>query len=364
MDRRLGLAVDGRELGGRPTGVGRYLWHLLDEWSKTPTGELDITVIVPAAPDPVLRSAWPTIRWQVEPGGRGTLWEQVRLPGAVRRSRADVFFAPAYTMPLGVRCPTVVTIHDLSYFAHPEWFGAREGRRRRLLTRATVRRAAAILTVSRFSAGELERRLHVPANKIHVTPHGAPRFDGQADAPREPVVLYVGSLFERRHIGELLAAFALVAQRVPDARLVIVGEDRGRTPIDPAAMARAAGVAERVEWRPYVPEPDLVDLYARARVFAFLSDYEGFALTPLEAIAHGVPPVLLDTSVSREVYRDAAHFVSASPDSIAHSLVALLTSSSEREALAAAGRRLLDLYQWPETARATLDVMRSVVPRT
>jgi len=99
-------------------------------------------------------------------------------------------------------------------------------------------------------------------------------------------------------------------------------------------------------------------LYDSARVFAFLSDYEGFAMTPMEAAAHGVPSVMLDTPVSREVYGEAALRVPLDVDAIAGALITLLTDSAAHEATAARGRARLAAYAWPDTAailRRTLE---------
>jgi glycosyltransferase involved in cell wall biosynthesis len=364
VDRRLRIAIDGRELLGRPTGVGRYLWHLLDEWARASAIAADLLVVVPSPPPSDLRGTWTDVQWIVEDGGgSGTLWEQTRLSRAAERLRADVLFAPAYTAPLRETRPLVVTIHDLSYFAHPEWFSPREGTRRRWLTRAAAARASAILTVSNFSASEIIRWLRVPAARVHVTYHGAPPA-APAGAHDEPLILYVGSIFERRHIPELFEAFAMVARDHPTARLAIVGEVRGRVQVDPAALAAAHGVAHAFDWHPYVTNDELIQLYRRARAFAFLSDYEGFALTPLEAIAHGVPPVMLDTPVAREVYRDAARFVPLAPAAIATGLADQLVDGPGRRALLAAGRALLSRYSWSATADATYQVIAAAAHRS
>ena len=115
-------------------------------------------------------------------------------------------------------------------------------------------------------------------------------------------MLYVGSIFNRRRLPDLIAAFARAAHDMPRARLVIAGADRSWPAQDLAAVAAAQGLGSRVELRHYVSDTELAALYARASVFAFLSEYEGFGLTPLEALASNVPIVVLDTPVAREVY--------------------------------------------------------------
>jgi glycosyltransferase involved in cell wall biosynthesis len=281
--------------------------------------------------------------------GGGTVWEQWNLSNAVRRHNLDVFFAGAYTAPYRLPCPFVLVIHDVSYFAHPEWFGMREGLRRRWLTRLSAARAHTLVTVSNFSADETAAYLGVPRGSIAIAPGGAP--DARPSGGSEgATVLFVGSLFTRRLIPELIAGFALASADVPAARLVLVGDNRTRPRLDPRAVAAERGVRDRVDWREYVTDVELDTLYASARVFAFLSTYEGFALTPLEAIARGVPPVLLDTAVAHEIYQDAALFVSHDPRSIANALTLLLRDDERHRTLVTAGEALRRRYTWTRTA--------------
>jgi glycosyltransferase involved in cell wall biosynthesis len=351
-ERALHIAIDARELLGQPTGVGRYLLEVLREWVRDAEVPHRFSLIVPSDPPPAIaRELAARVSWILVPGLTGTAWEQWQLPRAVRHVRADVLFAAAYTAPIARPCPFVVAIYDVSYFAHPEWFGAREGMRRRWLTRLAARRASSVVTISHFSTREIRYWLRVAPAKIVLAPPGAP-----AVKPAMPAVgttvLYVGSLFARRHIPELIRGFARFASVTPGARLVLVGDNRAMPPIDPARLAADAGVADQVTWRSYVTDDELDRLYATARVFAFLSDYEGFAMTPLEALARGVPSVLLDTSVGREVYGEAARFVQATPDAIAAGLSALAQDSPMRDAAVAAGRLRLAEFSWKRTADA------------
>ena len=356
LSRPLRIAIDGRELVGQPTGVGRYLLEILRVWAADASLSHTFTVIVPSAPPPEAAALGPRIGWRVEPGTRaGTWWEQVRLPRAIAREAPDVLFAPGYTAPIQRACPTVVTIHDVSFWAHPEWFAPRERVRRRWLTRTSARRAARILTVSEFSAREIARWLRVRPDRIEVTPNGAPAArPRRAGPPAGHTVLYAGSLFTRRRIPDLLAAFRLVVARVPDARLVLVGDNRTSPRVDPSAIASNLGIASSVTYHTYLPDADLDRLYEAARVFVFLSDYEGFALTPFEAIAHGVQPVLLDTPVAREIYGDAARLVGGDAASVAGAVSTLLLDETAHRALADAGARRLPAFSWPRTAAATL----------
>ena len=123
--------IDARELCGRATGAGRYLDGLLRCWSGDESTSRRHEFVL-YAPEP-LAVAFDAHRFatRIVPGAPNTWWEQVRLPPIAARDHLDVFFAPAYTAPLAGRVPTVTAIHDVSFAAHPEWFSAREGLRRR-----------------------------------------------------------------------------------------------------------------------------------------------------------------------------------------------------------------------------------------
>lgn len=356
-NRALRIGIDAREILGRPTGVGRYLTELVRVWAADPTLAHTFIYFLPADPGP----AWPPAdrRFQVvvTPASRaGTWWEQMVLPRAAARAGLDVFFGPAYSVPLRTSCPSVVFIHDVSFFAHPEWFSRREGLRRRLLTRASARRARVILTPSAFSAHELTAHLGVTPERITVAAPGGPPGDPADGRRREPLVLSVGSLFTRRRIPDLIQGFAKAARQVPEARLVLVGDNRTDPPIDPRAIALTAGVVGQVDWREFVSDDELEALYRRARVFALLSTYEGYLLTPLEAFAHGVPAVLLDTPIAREAYGSAATLVT-SPDAFADALVPLLTDDAAHASGVAAGQRRLRQASWSQAAATVLDAL-------
>ena len=360
------ISIDARELLGQRTGVGRYLAELCAEWLRVdPPLKHEFRLYAQQAGDTpaVLGAPFDSVTsdrfsYHAVPGDGGALWEQTRLAAAINASPPDVLFAPAYTVPFRVRAPIVATIHDISFETHPEWFTWREGLRRRWLTRHSGRRAAHIIATSGFTRDEIVRHLQVPPDRVSVIWHGIRRPVPPAGLTREPIVLYVGSIFNRRHVTELIRAFARVTRTCPDARLVLVGDNRSHPPEDPAQLAAAAGIAGRVSVRRYVDEQELAVLYGRATVFAFLSEYEGFGFSPLEAMAAGVPPVVGDTPVARELYRDAAVRVGVTDVSaIAAAIGALLQDGPARRAtLAAAGARL-SCFTWTRAAAETLTLL-------
>ena len=362
------IGIDARELLGRRTGVGRYLADLCAVWRRLPSpGSHRFVLYGPVSgKDPsVLGPPFDTeppgpFRYRAVPGDGGTWWEQTRLAAAFTADEPDVVFAPAYTAPLRVRTPVVVTIHDISFETHPEWFSWREGVRRRWFTRQAARRASRIIAVSGFTRDELVTHLGTPPERVSVVWSGIHRPAPVPGLSREPLVLFVGSIFNRRHIPALIRAFAGVVARVPAARLMLVGDNRSNPRQDPARLAVASGIGDYVRVRAYVDEAELARLYARARVFVFLSEYEGFGFPPLEAMAAGVPAVVGDTAVARELYRDAARRVHVDDvPGITAAITTVLENPEERAAMLARAAPHLSRFSWEQAAGDTLAILEA-----
>jgi alpha-1,3-rhamnosyl/mannosyltransferase len=379
------IGIDARELCGRPTGVGRYLAGLLTEWSRSPHARAhEFVLYVPDTPAIELDTR--RFATRIVPGPGGTWWEQVRAPRAAAGDGLDVWFAPAYSAALSLAIPVVLAVHDISFFARPEWFTVREGLRRRWLTRESIARAAAVITISHFSKRELMERLDVPAEKISVVPPGVGTGNWQlatgkrqlaagnrqlaagSSSPKpqapNPRVLYVGSLFTRRHVTDLVAAFAPIARAHAGAHLDLVGDNRTYPREDVQGAIDSERLGGAVTWHAYVADDRLAELYAQARVFAFLSEYEGLGLTPLEALAAGLVPVLLDTPIARESCGNAALYVPPGHrGATTRALEQALFDEETRTRVLAEAPAVLARYDWTRAADDTLTAIEKASRR-
>jgi glycosyltransferase involved in cell wall biosynthesis len=209
--------------------------------------------------------------------------------------------------------------------------------------------------------------VHFPAAAPRVVAIGEgpdddllPAPDRQAARARlgldRPSLLSVGSLFNRRRVPVVLAALRRLA--ASGAVLDLVGENRTRPRLDLGRVARDLGVERRVRFSGFVDEPGLADRYAAADVFVYLSEYEGFGLPVLEAMARGVPVVTSARPATGELFGDAALLVEPDDaEAVAGAVERVLSSPLLRDDLVARGRALAARHSWREAARRTRDVL-------
>ena len=373
MDARpLAVGIDARELAGRPTGTGRYLRTLIRHWRES-GDRLFCYFNGPPALDPVLDH--PAVRKRPVGDGcaRGIVWQERQLPRAAREDGLDVFFAPAYSCPLSLDVPRVTTVHDVSFFAHPQDFAFPDGLRRRVLLRLSLRASRVVTVVSEFTRRELLRLFPgIGAPVVHV-PHGAddglPPLPPRAEARERlgiagPFVITVGTILNRRCAPELLRAAAKLTKRRPGLVLDLVGENRTHPRLDLEGLADEMGLRPCVRFSGFVEDRSLVDRYAAADAAVFLSEYEGFGLPALEAAARGVPLVVSRAPALGEVFRDAALLVDPRDETeIAAAVDRLLTDEALRARLVEAGRTLAARHSWADTARRTREALLQAAGR-
>lgn len=249
------------------------------------------------------------------PGAR-LVGRHLQWPRRLRKHAADAYFGPAGVLPLGdVGAPSVVTAHDMAIYRHPEWFPGRQPLSTRLIVPRSLERARTVLCVSQSTARDVREIFGLPAQRLEVAYEGVserfrplPREDREEVRRRltlpERFILFVSTIEPRKNLGALLDAWAQMRARPP---LVVAGGFGWRHEEVQAKMERlaAAGVHHL---GPVAPD-DLPGLYSAATVLAHPAWYEGFGLTPLEAMACGTPVICSDRSSLPEVVADAGLLV-------------------------------------------------------
>lgn len=370
----LRVAVDASAIPDPPGGAGRYVLALSAALARR--ADVDLTVV---------SRTRDTARWPGTVVGRAPTsrparlaWEQLGLPRLLRQMGAHVHHGPHYTMPLAARLPTVVTVHDLSFFTHPEWHQPAKVAFFRAAITVSARQASALVAVSAATAALLQetKRLRVP---VRVIPHGVDhsRFrpdpaDGAEDQAsgdgaalsrlgvRRPYVAFVGTLEPRKDVPTLVRAFDRLAGARPELTLVLAGARGWGAEAVEAAVA-AAGNGARVRLLGFVAEDDMPALLRRAAAVAYPSLEEGFGLPVLEALACGAPVVTTSGTVMQEVAGGAAYLVPPGRvDTLAEALEAAVSGGREVEERRRLGLEVAARHTWEASAAAHVEVYRSV----
>ena len=366
------VALMGRSMRGQFSGVVRYTDQLVRSLGAV-LGS-DLTVFLTKAADgldglPIsrVRAPFPTPNEYFR-----ALWEQTVVPVEVARLRPDVYHSPNYILPLSLRCPTVVTIHDLFYL-QPSLFRLRSHLYLSALAGHAIRRATRIICVSDYTRDRLLEHFPAAEPRIRVVGEGVdPRFRpagaAEVESAREwldldaPYVLYVGTIEPRKNLDRLLRAFTGAVTRggLPH-HLVIAGAVGWKTGALREAYA-STPLATRIHFPGYVPEVLLPALYSGADVFAYPSLAEGYGLPPLEAMACGTAVLTSNTSALAETAGAAALLVDPlDEEALSEGLERLLADPGERQRRAAAGLRQAAEHSWERTAERTLAVYREAV---
>jgi glycosyltransferase involved in cell wall biosynthesis len=299
------------------------------------------------------------------------------LSRQLRRDRPQLVHVQ-YTGPVGCPVPVVVTVHDVSFLEHPEYFPWSRALQLRQTVARTVRSAARILTGSEFSRCAIARAFDLDKDSIVITPSAAADsfrpINRQAAATwvrtrlglAAPYVLTVGDLQPRKNQVGLVEAFAEAMRARPELphHLVLAGQDTWFASRVHKA-AQKSGFAERIHFTGFVNDDDLLHLYNACEVFAFPSFYEGFGLPVLEAMACGRPVISSNTSALPEV-ADAACllFNPYSQREITRALLDLLLDAELRSRMERLGLQRAALFSWRDAASKTLEVYHEVAGRS
>lgn len=370
--RRLHVAFDNSLPSRNWTGTGVYASQLIRQLGAIQ--DIELTVF----------SGWGSGRG----GGKmarklralGHLaWNHGYFPLVLRMQEFDVMHAPAFVVPMGCQCPTVVTIHDLSFVTHPHHFGWGWRNYLASLMPSVLRSASGIICVSESTKRDLLRFYEVSESKVHVVYNGLDhsRFNPGArldcDWARsigieKEYVLHVGVFSERKNIPVLLHAIAWLRDqgKFGQYQLVLAGKEApgvvGARRIE--ETIRELNLYDTVVTAGHVPDAQLPGLYAGAKLLTMPSLCEGFGFPVLEAMAVGSPVVASNASSLPEIAGDAALLVPPGDErALAEAIHTLLQDNHLRAQLRVKGQAQAQKFTWQRAAEETIAVYHAAVRR-
>ena len=413
----MNIAIDARSLERAKTGVGRYLSNLLEYWKDNNKHRFTLYFKDNLPDISLLKGNNFTKKLLKNPFGFSSnfFFQHFLLPYHLKRDKVDFFFSPFYLKSFYCPVKSSVVLHDISYEAYPEWFNYKNRFILKTLSKLSAKSADAIFTVSNYSKNEIIKYYNINPDKITIT-HLAPdegftKIDdlekieavkkkyhidnkfipsrrslstedcdkktrnplqssaerlqrGEGEEIPSKFIFCVGSIFNRRHIPEIIAAFEKIAGEYGDYQLLIIGRNHTHPFIDIKSKIKTANEnldREAIGYFDFVSEDELLALYSSCEINIYLSDYEGFGLPVIEAQFFGKPVITSYNSSLVEVGNNSVEFVeNNTTEEIYKSLIKIISDESYKEDLIRRGEENIKRFDWGKCAGETMEEVESI----
>ena len=356
------IGIDIHTIGARQTGNETYITNLIEAMVKAKPPDLEFVLYHTHEAD---IPDWPAKLRRVRPQNP-IMRIPISFPLALLKDRIDVAHFQ-YVIPPISPCPTIATIHDISYEFYPKFFKPLSRLRMCTLIPMAARRSRYVLTVSQFSKNEIIKKYGIPEDKVIVTYNGvADRFrcitsketllkETARFKLNHPFILSVGTLNPRKNLPLLIKAYANLRKRGKiDQDLVLAGPESYKAR-QVFQEIKTQGVDKAVRAIGHVSDRELVALYNRADFFVYPSIYEGFGLPVVEAMACGTPVITSNCSSLPEVAGGAAVLIDPrSKSEMENAMSSLAADTDLRATLTKQGKKRAKHFTWDKTAEATL----------
>jgi glycosyltransferase involved in cell wall biosynthesis len=384
----LKVTLDVTPIDSRPSGVGLYVFNLIEALSRLESSE---SFELGLAYQPGLKN-W--LKGNLNfPDNLKNYKNLYQIPAPVRVTNlfidylprlfpsyigsmlgnTNIFHGTNYTVYPYQNIKKVITIYDLTFVRYPEYVNSVVQQYAKRLTKC-LKWSDAVITISESSKQDIINHLNFPAEKIFVTPL-ASRYDSQflsnLNLDQEikntnfdfskPYLLFVSTIEPRKNITAIIKAFNWLKQNEKiEHQLVLVGRKGWK--YGPIFIE-----IENSPWRneihhlDYLSDDSVALFYSKADVFVYPSHYEGFGLPVLEAMTLGVPVVASNTSSIPEVAGDAAILIDPNDFmQLAEAILKVISDRQLRQDLITKGKAQANLFSWENTAKETLKAYRSV----
>jgi glycosyltransferase involved in cell wall biosynthesis len=363
------IGIDGNEANVKElVGVSTYTQNLLFHFKKRANNKLRFKIYLRNNPLDTLPKQNAFLKYTKISGK--FLWSQLFLPiNLLINNKNDVFFSPAHYSPRFSLCPTVVTIHDLSYYYFADDFLKKDLFKLKRWTKYSVLNAKKIIAVSNHTKSDIVKIFDIPENKIKVIYNGYEKKAGKSKVDRKlikrlnknPYILYVGTLQPRKNIQTLIEAFAEFTKENKNYKLVIAGK-KGWLYQKIFEKVKSLNITNKVIFTDYISNNTLRYLYRGAVCLVHPSYYEGFGIPLLEAMTENCPVISSNTSSLPEIGGNAAlYFDPQDKNQLIKQLNNLIKHDDLRKTLIANGKERVKHFSWEKCANETLKLLKEAI---
>jgi glycosyltransferase involved in cell wall biosynthesis len=297
-------------------------------------------------------------------------WFEWSVARALKRYKADVFWSPDNFLSLYTNIPILLTVHDISFVHFPAQISRLVRWYYQYFTPRFLQKATHIHAVSQYTKQDIVRHFHIPASKISVAYNGvrpiftpiSPTHKQAIQAQysgRKPYFFYVGAIHPRKNVHRLIQAFSIFKHNNPQShyQLLLAGRWAWQTGEVKNAYEKSVFKADII-FLNYIQDSDLQQLMASAAVFMYISEFEGFGVPIIEAMASGVPVITSQTSSMPEVAGDAAMLIDPHHlESIANAMEKMANNEAVRQKYIQLGLLRAQFFNWDETAKIVYEAL-------
>jgi glycosyltransferase involved in cell wall biosynthesis len=348
-------------------GIGTYIQNLVEYM------RLHVELVLLVAPEDVKQIAQlPQIQMKINSSGKYSLRELRSIGVDANNLKADIFHAPHYTTPYGLKMPCVTTIHDILHVRGDKYYSFPKRMYARAMIAHACTSSAAILVDSEFTKQELIEVFSVNESHIHVVHLGVSKIYFQKFTKMEiqdfkkrhgivkPMILYTGSLKAHKNIEVLIAAYTNMKQRL-EYQIAFSGESiSGQKHL--WDMIKQKGIIDNIVELGRISNTDLALAYHSASVVVLPSLYEGFGFSLLESMAAGTPVIGAKAGSIPEVIGDSGVlFGPHSVEELTCALGKVLDDSAFRSSLIQKGFKNISRFSWEKCAEETFKIYQEVL---
>lgn len=369
------VGFDIRPLIFTKAGIRTYLYNLILHLARSGGCELRLFVSSKSGIDWKQSSAVITeevLRFPHLNSVCERFWQEFLLPRAAGRRKIEIFHGTRFFVPAGLRCPSVVTIHDVAFKKFPAFVTPQAGRSFDGLVTSSIKRANAVIVPSQTTKADLIELYGLSEETIRVIPDAAsvelkPVTEiARIEAVKEKFsikgkfILFVGTIEPRKNLSCLLEAYH--GAKIKDDYTLVICGGTGWLYQDVFVQAEKLGLKEKVVFTGHVPLDEMACLYTVCEAFVFPSLYEGFGLPVLEAMQFGKAVITSNTSSLAELFKDAGYLIDPrDAHALSRGLERVLLDAGLRKELEAKSTQKARQFSWDTTARETLEVYQLLV---
>lgn len=296
------------------------------------------------------------------------LWEQILLPAAVKRVKADLLHCTSNTAPLFAGVPLVLTLHDVICLEKQENGASKSLYQRmgriysRFVIPKIVNKCKKIITVSQYEKGIIDSKLKLPHDKVTVVYNGfGKEFNQSAASPERNYLLFLGATAPKKNTAGTLLAYSFYLERSSRKLPLKVADLSRENMLEYLNEIGKPEIADKIECTGYVPHSALPALYGGASIFLYTSFRESFGIPQLEAMGCMTPVIVSDKSALPEIAGPGAVYADPyKPETIADAMIRLENDNDYRDAAVNYGEERIKNFSWEKSASEVLSIYESL----